>query len=69
MSNTKNNAPSMIAYQVDQVGENSFFHRVGAAWKNKAGGYQIKLSAIPVNGEIVLLPPKEKEGEKEAEAK
>ena len=53
-----NNKPSLIAYTVSENGENSFFTRVGAAWPNKKGGYQIRLQALPVSGEIVLLPPK-----------
>lgn len=57
---TTTNKPDLIAYQVDQAGDNqSYWHRVGAAWKNARGGFQIRLSALPVNGEIVLLPPRE----------
>ncbi len=57
---TSNRKPELIAYTVTGTGENAFFHRIGAAWANSKGGFQIKLAANPVNGEIVLLPPKEK---------
>jgi hypothetical protein len=51
--------PDLIAYNVNNRGETAFWNRVGAAWKTKSGGYTIKLEALPVNGEIVLHPPKE----------
>lgn len=59
MSTNKAKKPELIAYTVTGEGDNAFFHKIGAAWANSKGGYQIKLAALPVNGEIVLLPPKE----------
>ena len=58
MTNANTNAPALIAYQVDRK-ENgkAYWHRIGAAWQNKKGGYQIKLSTLPVDGELVLMPP------------
>ncbi|MCW9023087.1 MAG: hypothetical protein OQK73_00250 [Gammaproteobacteria bacterium] len=58
MSET-NTKPDLKAFVVTKSGEKSFFNEIGAAWKNTKGGYRIKLNAIPVNGEIILLPPKE----------
>lgn len=56
------NKPELIAYVAKEGTNNqSIFTRVGAAWPNKAGGFQIKLDALPPNGELVLLPPKEEE--------
>jgi len=63
---TKNKAPDLVAYQVDEVGDKSFYHRVGVAWSNSKGGAKVKLFAFPVNGEILLLPPKEREDGEEA---
>lgn len=60
MNTSHENAPALIAYQVQEVKDASYWVRIGAAWKNKKGGYQLKLTAFPVNGELVLLPPKEK---------
>ena len=51
--------PELVAYTVTQSGENNHYHRIGAAWQNSKGGYKIKLHALPINGEILLLPPKD----------
>lgn len=58
MSNTK---PNLRAFVATQSGERSYFTEIGAAWKNKKGGFTIKLNALPVSGEIILLPPKDKQ--------
>jgi hypothetical protein len=66
MTNETTNQPALIAYSVRENGEKSFFTRIGAAWPNKTGGYGIKLDALPVNGEIVLFPPKEDDNQEAA---
>jgi len=45
-----------------------FWTAVGSAWNSKDGeGLQIKLDALPVNGELVLRKPKAgEEGESES---
>jgi len=56
--------PDLIAYVAKEgKDEKSFFTRIGAAWANTKGGFSIRLDALPVNGEIVLLPPKEQDKE------
>lgn len=55
------NQPDLIAYTVVKSGEREFWGRIGAAWSNSKGGASLKLFALPVNGEIVLFPPKEGE--------
>ena len=55
--------PELIAYAVRKSGDKSHFTRIGAAWPNRKGGFGLRLDALPVNGEIVLLPPKEDEAE------
>ena len=45
----------------DENGGKGFWFRIGTGWPNKAGGWNIKLDALPVNGEIVLMPPKPKD--------
>lgn len=63
MSNQKK-TPDLHAYVVTGTAENPFYTKIGAAWINRKGGYGITLDALPVNGKIVLFPPKEKdEGE------
>lgn len=62
MSDAQNKGPALEAFTVRGRGEDKgFFSRIGAAWPNKAGGFNLKLDALPVNGEIVLLPRKAKE--------
>jgi len=54
-------SPDLVAYQVDEIGEKKFYHRIGVAWSNRKGGTKVKLSAFPVDGEILLLPPRPRE--------
>ena len=54
MSNEKTKTPELIAYT---VADNGYFVRIGAAWANRKFGFNCRLVANPVNGEIVLLPP------------
>ena len=49
------NRPSHKAFVVEGEGEKAFWTRVGSAWPNSDGkGFNITLSALPVNGRIVL---------------
>ena len=57
--------PDLIVYAVTGSGERSYYHRIGAAWKNKSGGARVVLDAFPVNGELLLLPPRNTESEQE----
>jgi len=52
--------PDLYAYMVTGSDKKPFFTRIGAAWKNKKGGYGLRLDAYPVGGDIVLFPPKSK---------
>ena len=65
MSNEKRK-PDLNAYVVTGTAEKPFYTKIGAAWENKVGGYGLKLDALPVNGEIVLFPPKEKDDSQKA---
>lgn len=53
-----NKKPDLVAYQVSEIGDKSYYHRIGAGWTNSKSGVKVKLDALPVNGEILLLPPK-----------
>lgn len=56
---TTKQKPSLIAYAVNGDGKQAFWTRIGSAWPHKSGeGFSIELSAFPVNGRIVLMPPK-----------
>ena len=64
---TTKSKPSLIAYAVSGEGEKAFWTRIGTAWPHKSGeGFSIDLSAYPVNGRIVLMPPKAKAEEESA---
>jgi hypothetical protein len=41
-----------IAYVVTQRGANKYWTRVGVAFVNRDGSFNVKLDAIPVTGEI-----------------
>lgn len=51
--------PELIAYTVTRSGQEDYYHRIGVAWSNRKGGCKIKLHALPVDGEILLLTPKD----------
>ncbi len=57
--------PDLIAYAVSGSGEKSYYHRIGAAWRNSKGGAKVILEAYPVSGELLLLPPREPEDQGE----
>ena len=58
MSAETRNQPDLIAYTVTKHGDREFYNRIGSAWRNKKGGYGLRLFALPVSGDIVLFPPK-----------
>ena len=64
MSN-ESKKPDLHAYVVTGPEDNQFYTKIGAAWKNKKNGYGLRLDALPVNGEIVLFPPREAEESEE----
>lgn len=52
--------PSLIAYSVKlNEGDNPIWTRIGAAWAHQNGeGHTLQLDLNPLDGRIVLLPPK-----------
>lgn len=45
----------------------SFWTKVGVAFPNRSGeGYTVKLDALPINGELKLMPPREPRGSQPA---
>lgn len=60
-TNTTGNKPNLIAYVVRDTENGTFWTRIGAAWSHtKSGGFTAQLQALPIDGKIVFLPPKEK---------
>ena len=43
-----------IAYVVTQRGTNKYWTRIGAAFVNRDGSINVKLEAVPVNGEVQI---------------
>ncbi len=62
MTQTKPNAPDLIAYHVanGRNGGKGFFTRIGAAWKTDSGkGFNLRLELIPTDGSVITLLPYE----------
>ena len=61
--------PTLYAYSVKErgKGKKAIWTRIGAAWSHAKGqGFNIELEALPVEGKIVLMPPKAADGPTEA---
>lgn len=53
-------APDLIAWNVNQRGENAFWTKIGASWRHKDGkGMTLQLETLPMSGRIVLRQPME----------
>jgi hypothetical protein len=52
--------PTYQAYTVlKREGQDDFWLNIGAAWMHQDGdGYNVILQALPIDGKIVLRPPK-----------
>jgi hypothetical protein len=58
---TPNNKPVFEAFAVRESKGKSYFTRIGVVWPHKNGnGFNIDLHALPIDGKLVLMPPKEK---------
>jgi hypothetical protein len=55
---TEPKTPAFQAWHVTNKGDDSFWTKVGAAWRHRDGkGLSLILSVIPMNGQIVLRQP------------
>lgn len=43
----------------ERENDKPFYTRVGSAWKVAKDGISIALEAVPVDGKLVMFPPKE----------
>jgi hypothetical protein len=51
--------PTHNVYVVEGEGENAFWTKVGAAWQHADGeGLNLTLTALPLNGRLVIRVPK-----------
>ncbi|MCJ2067392.1 hypothetical protein MKK75_00995 [Methylobacterium sp. J-030] len=56
------NIPTHGAFVVEGEGDNAFWTRIGAAWAHRDGqGFNVSLSAVPLNGRLVLRMRKDRE--------
>ncbi len=52
-------APALIAWHVREAKGKSYWTRIGAAWPHQNGeGHTLQIDLFPLDGRIVLLPPK-----------
>lgn len=61
---TTNNKPAFEAFAVREgtKGKKSRFTKIGAMWPTKTGnGFTMDLHALPIDGKIILMPPKPKD--------
>lgn len=51
-------------FVVDGEGDNAFWTKIGAAWEHEdRKGFNIILSAMPLNGRLVIREPKPQDAE------
>jgi hypothetical protein len=61
MTTTQKNRPYAV-YVVEGEGDNAYWTKVGSAWPYEDGdGFNVKLSALPLDGRLVIRKPKPKE--------
>jgi len=59
MTNTKKSRPTHTVHVVEGEGDSAFWTKVGAAWAHEDGeGYNISLTALPLNGRLVVRTAK-----------
>lgn len=55
-------AVTPVEYDARDGGKKTRWTRVGAAWQREDGGFSVQLDAAPVNGKLLIMPPKEDTG-------
>jgi hypothetical protein len=53
------NRPDYDVFVSQKNGDKNFYTKVGAAWNVAKDGISIKLQALPLDGNLVLFPPKD----------
>jgi hypothetical protein len=53
--------PDYEVFVSEKNGDKNYYTRIGAAWNVASDGISVKLQALPLDGNLVLFPPKEKE--------
>ena len=57
-SNTQAGGSSKVVYTITERGEKSFWSRIGTAFVNRDGSYNVVLSSLPVDGKLHIRDPK-----------
>ena len=61
MKPQKDTRPSHAVYTVEGQGKTSYWTKIGAAWAHESGeGFNIQLTALPLDGRLVVRKPKPK---------
>jgi hypothetical protein len=62
----ESNKPEFLAYSVIEkgAGEKSYWHKIGAVFSNKGGGYTLLLDSLPLDRRVVLRKPSDPEDER-----
>lgn len=61
MTQSTNKRPSHTVYVVDDTGKKSYWTKVGSAWTHDDGkGFNLQLSALPLDGRLVIRVAKDK---------
>ena len=56
---SNNSSPNYGVFVSEKRGDKNFYTRIGSAWNVSNDGISIKLQALPIDGNLVLFPPKE----------
>ncbi len=51
--------PDFAVYVTREANGKNHYTRIGSAWRVANDGVSIKLDALPVDGSLVLFPPRE----------
>ena len=54
--------PDYEVYVSRKNGDKNFYTKVGAAWTVAKDGISIQLDVLPLDGKLVLFPPKDENG-------
>ncbi|WFU07535.1 hypothetical protein QA648_36985 (plasmid) [Rhizobium sp. CB3171] len=59
MKQTQKSKPDYAAYTVEGDGDKAHWTKIGAAWSHNDGeGFNIQLTALPLNGRLIVRKPK-----------
>jgi hypothetical protein len=53
--------PDYEVFISQKNGDKNYYTKIGAAWNVAKDGISVKLTALPLDGSLVLFPPKEGE--------